>query len=329
MENFLNITSFYRFWRLSGDSLENLKRELEELGRELGLRGLIIVAQEGVNATVCGCSGNIESFKTKVRGVLSVSELLFKDATAIKNPFKRFKVKIRPEIVTSGVSSSKTICPPESYLSPSEWHETLSRANEGKEDNVLVLDTRNSYETGIGKFLNAANLGLANFQEFRAYLDAVPPPPDKKLLLYCTGGVRCEKAVAELRNRGYENVYQLHGGILKYLEEYPGGHFEGECFVFDHRVAVNRHLQPSNTYHLCPHCGNPGKEIIQCTACKKLNAVVCGICAASEFGQTCSKNCAYNLEQRKKRQARGIPAELKSFNSTESNKGKENERENQ
>jgi UPF0176 protein len=119
-------------------------------------------------------------------------------------------------------------------------------------------------------------------------------PKDKKVLICCTGGIRCEKAIVEMQQQGFEHVYQLDGGILKYIEEMPNQSFEGECFIFDHRVAVDQNLQPSKRYGMCVHCGNPGDIKEACIACTK-PSTICAGCKAKGKAQVCSKNCNYHL----------------------------------
>ena len=142
-----------------------------------------------------------------------------------------------------------------------------------------------------GDFNVNAQLQKKDFMEREAL------PKDKKLFLYCTGGIRCEKAVPEVMRLGYKNVYQLEGGILKYLEEYPEGHFKGECFVFDRRVSVDSNLKPTNMYSSCPHCGNPGKERIACSNCG-CDTVVCHRCVSRADRNACSKNCAHHIRRK-------------------------------
>lgn len=160
----------------------------------------------------------------------------------------------------------------------------------------MLLDTRNVYETAIGKFRGAVDPKLQKFSEFSDFVTASDIPKNKKVLMYCTGGIRCEKASLEMQRLGFEDVYQLSGGILKYLEEFPDGPFEGECFVFDHRVAVDKNLRPSKQYKLCPHCGNPGDKSISCRKCGA-QAIICDGCANNEYKVSCSKNCAHHLER--------------------------------
>lgn len=242
------------------------------------------MSTEGVNGTIAGSLENIQTFKEILQNELG--EILFKDSTADEQPFKRFFVKIRPEIVTLGDTS---VLPEQdnSHLSPAEWNQVIEN------EDVVIIDTRNDYETEIGMFEGAIDPGLKKFQDFPEYVSSSGLPKEKKVLMYCTGGIRCEKALVEMKRQGYQHVYQLDGGILKYLQEFPEGKFNGECFVFDHRVAVNQELKPSEKYKLCPHCGDPGDVSITCLRCQK-SGVICSRCATHEERRTCSKNCAYH-----------------------------------
>ena len=279
------ITAFYKFLRV--DSPEALQRTLEKRGKDLGIRGLILVAHEGINGTVSGSPEAIAAWKEILQETVGAVE--YKDSVAAENPCKRFFVKVREEIVGLG---DPTVFPsgPNNHLTPQEWHDMMQR------DDVVVLDTRNTYETEIGKFKDAIDPKLEKFSDFGDYVKECGIPKDTKVLMYCTGGIRCEKASMEMQRQGYKNVYQLKGGILQYFEEYPEGFFQGECFVFDHRTAVDTHLQPSQKYHLCPHCGDPGDKHITCKQCAAA-AVICVRCEQkSEHKKTCSKNCAHHHE---------------------------------
>ncbi|RYZ68556.1 MAG: hypothetical protein EOP05_16245, partial [Proteobacteria bacterium] len=201
-------------------------------------------------------------------------------------PFRRFGVRMREEIVTLGKPEVQPL-PPKSktHLSPDEWDQALAQ------EDVVVLDTRNWYETRIGTFKKAIDPKLEEFSEFSEYVAKAEIPKDKKVLIFCTGGIRCEKAIVEMHDQGFENVFQLDGGILNYLAEKPNQNFEGECFVFDNRVAVDQKLQPSLQYALCPHCGQPADQDISCLRCD-IDAKICVTCANEEAKNTCSKNCA-------------------------------------
>jgi UPF0176 protein len=189
--------------------------------------------------------------------------IVFKDSTAPRAVFGKWSVKRKPELITfkqEGVAPAGK----RNHLAPSAWKAMLSR------DDVVVLDTRNTYESAIGTFRDAVAPDIRHFSEFPDAVRAAGIPKDKTVLLYCTGGIRCEKAVIAMEQQGYRNVYQLEGGILAYLEQFPDDAFDGECFVFDERVAVDQRLQPSNTYRLCAECGDPAASD------------VCGKCADEE-----------------------------------------------
>ncbi|AGH95465.1 rhodanese-related sulfurtransferase [Pseudobdellovibrio exovorus] len=292
------ISTFYKFQKDADP--EKTKAYLEELAQKLDVRGLIIIGTEGFNATVCAKTPeSMEDYKQGIRDYFKVPDLFFKDSVSDVRPFRRFRVKIRKEIVTLGDTS---LVPYDMegknhHLSPTEWNQVM------KNEDHVIIDTRNWYETKIGTFKGSLNPMTDKFTEFPEYLESKNIPKDKKILIFCTGGIRCEKGILEVQKQGYENVYQLYGGILNYLKEYPNDQFEGECFVFDHRVAVDQELQPSTQYKLCPHCGQPGKTEIDCKRCDT-HALICEDCSEIPFKQdTCSKNCAHHYELHPERKA--------------------------
>jgi UPF0176 protein len=287
------ITTFYRFTRL--DNLEKHQALLETKAESLGIRGLVILGTEGVNSTVAAPSEEaMENFKSFIREHFQAPDLLFKNSFTPSAPFRRFKVKIRDEIVTLGTPELFPEAQGKNHhLTPEEWNKVMK-----EESDFLMIDTRNWYETKVGTFKGAVNPGIDQFTEFPKWLEEQNYKKDQKMLIFCTGGIRCEKGILELQRQGYDNVYQLEGGILKYIEEYPNDQFEGECFVFDHRVAVDQKLEPSKTYKLCPHCGQPAKTSISCKRCDS-PAVICEDCETKAWAKdTCSKNCAHHLELR-------------------------------
>jgi len=288
----INVTAFYHFKELSPEKLIDLESLLKEFSQGSGLRGLIVIGNEGVNGTVAASEEVIGQFKILLCQQLQCVETEFKDSTAQRMPFGRFKVALRPEIITTKDSTLSHLDSVGTHLSAKEWHELLN-----SDEEYVLVDTRNTYETEVGTFKDAIDPKIAKFSDFDEFVRSADLPKDKKLLLFCTGGIRCEKAVPEVKRLGYEKVYQLEGGILKYLKEYPNQHFEGECFVFDHRVSVDQNLQPSTTYKLCKHCGNPGKEAITCIQCDT-KSTVCSKCLQHPHRETCSKNCAYHANKR-------------------------------
>ncbi len=285
------ISTFYRFQKDASPT--STKEFLENLAMETDSRGLIIIGSEGFNATVSSHSPeSLELFKQGVRNFFKVPELFFKDSQSAVSPFRRFKVKIREEIVTLGEPqlSPLDLDGKNHHLSPAEWNHVM------KNEKPILIDTRNWYETKIGTFKGAVNPMTDQFSEFPEFMEKQNIAKDKKVLIFCTGGIRCEKGILELQKKGYKNVYQLYGGILNYLKESPNDQFEGECFVFDHRVAVDQNLQASSQFRLCPHCGQPGKTSLDCKRCDT-HTQICEECSTLKWKQdTCSKNCAYQYE---------------------------------
>lgn len=286
------IAAFYHFQSVPAERVDALAEELENLGEEMGLRGLIIFATEGINGTISGVNQEaVNAYLKKISAILGFPELPPKWSEAPSWPFRRFRVRTREEIVTLGKPEVQPL-PPKSptHVPPEEWDRMM------REEDVVVIDTRNWYETKLGKFKGALDPNIEEFSEFSAYLDKVEIPKDKKVLIYCTGGIRCEKAIVEMHNHGFESVFQLEGGILNYLEKMPNRQFEGECFVFDHRVAVDQELKPSQVFKLCPHCGQPAKDKLSCLRCDT-ETYVCEKCLEHEHMKTCSKNCAYHYQR--------------------------------
>jgi len=310
------ISAFYHFTRLGADSktqqsLESIKADLENKAEELNVRGLLVLGTEGINTTCSSPSKeNLELFKKWIMQYFNAPNIAFKDSHCDKPPFRRYKVKIRNEIVTAGVPE---MMPPEGknhHLSPSEWNRVMK-----EEQDYVMIDTRNWYEYNIGTFKGALNPDIEKFTDFPEYIEKQGIEKDKKMLIFCTGGIRCEKGILELQKQGYDQVYQLEGGILNYLEQYPNDQYDGECFVFDHRVSVDQNLAPSQRYTLCPHCGQPGDTVIECKRCD-YHEKICVTCTKEEIKKdTCSKNCAHQwaLNPGRKGTRQLLPFELENM----------------
>lgn len=266
------------------------KAALETVARQTDLRGLVLMGAEGINATVSGTAEAIARCKEAVVAFLGVADFPFKDSVGPKHPFSVFKVKIKDEIVTLGRPGLMPEGPVNNHLSPQEWHEAV------QDPDTIVIDTRNDYEVEIGKFKSAIDFKLSEFNEFPERLREAGLNKDKRVLIYCTGGIRCEKAILAMNEQGFNKVHQLDGGILNYFKEYPAkdqpSTYEGECFVFDYRVAVDQRLEPTRQYGLCPHCGQPAKTRVTCTQCGR-QETICSKCV--QHGETtCSKNCSHH-----------------------------------
>lgn len=288
----IEISSFYNFFPIPGDELAVRKLALEARAAKDEIRGLLILAEEGLNGTISGSFEAVLAFEQYLPTLFSVGDWSFKRSQCEREAFKDFRVKLRPEIVTTraGVEFEGRI----NHLTPEQWQKELEQGS------ALLLDTRNTYETALGVFEGAVDPQIQHFSQFPQAVERLNIPRDQKILMYCTGGIRCEKAIVSMEKLGYENVYQLDGGILNYLEQFPNSKFKGECFVFDNRVSVDQQLQPSQVWHLCPHCGQPGKEHIDCQVCSKA-AVVCESCLENREHATCSKDCSYRLSNARRR----------------------------
>lgn len=228
---------------------------LKELNKHQ-IRGTLLLAEEGVNGTISGAEDHLSAFLTWLQEDPRFAELDYKLSWHSKPPFHRTKVKLKREIVTMGVEG---IDPNEvvgTYVEAEDWNQLIA------DPETLVIDTRNNYEVGIGSFKDAVNPQTETFREFPDYVKQnLDPHKHKKVAMYCTGGIRCEKASAYMKQQGFDEVYHLKGGILKYLEnvEQNDSAWQGECFVFDDRVAVNHQLE-KGSFDQCHACRYPITE---------------------------------------------------------------------
>ncbi len=220
------------------------------------IKGTILLAEEGINGTIAGCRQGIDAVIDFLRSDSRFTDLEYKESTADSPPFQRIKVKLKKEIVTLGLSEVNPSEKVGTYVNPKDWNEIIS------DPEVTVIDTRNDYEVSIGTFQGAENPQTESFREFPEYASKnLNREKNKKVAMFCTGGIRCEKATSYLISQGFEQVYHLKGGILKYLEEVPleQSLWNGECFVFDERIAVVHGLEPGS-YDMCLSCGHPISE---------------------------------------------------------------------
>ncbi|MEM7077428.1 MAG: rhodanese-related sulfurtransferase [Pseudomonadota bacterium] len=244
------VITFYKFCSLDG--LDGLRERWLAEGQRLDLRGTLLVAAEGINGTVVGSVAALRELQEILQSTVGALTVKWSDLDAANPGFYRFKVKLKSEIVTFGVSDLD--------LTQTGEHVDARRFDELLADpDVVVIDTRNQYEIDIGTFEGAVNPGTTNFREFPAWVtEHLDPQQRPRVAMFCTGGIRCEKASAYLRREGFEEVYQLDGGILRYLEDTPAedSRWQGECFVFDQRVSVDHALQQGG-YEQCFACRHP------------------------------------------------------------------------
>ena len=263
------IIAFYHFVELP--DYEARKGPLLAFCKRHDLKGTILLAREGVNSTISGTRENINALIDHLRSDPKFASLEWKESTADYKPFERMKVRLKKEIVRMGLEEMD-ISHRGTYVPAKDWDAVISSPD------VLTIDTRNIYETKIGKFIGAIDPRTRNFREFPAWVEKnLDPKKHKKVAMYCTGGIRCEKSTALLKNMGFEEVYHLQGGILKYLEETgnKSKKWQGDCFVFDDRTAVNEELAPSGAVR-CKRCGGPmGTDDLKAAP---LDTVICIPC---------------------------------------------------
>jgi UPF0176 protein len=244
----IKIASVYCFFDFQ--DFRQKKNPLLEVARQLQLRGSLLLASEGINGTLSGKSADLDAFVDCLKTELGIEALNIRVSFADRHPFPRLKFKEKSEIVTMGIPGVDPRERVGTYLNAAEWNRLIAS------EDVVVIDTRNDYEVQLGSFKGAINPETHSFREFPEYVRThLPEAKDRPLALFCTGGIRCEKATAWLLQEGYQHVYHLKGGILGYLEtvEKDESLWDGDCFVFDHRTAVSETLEPS-AIELCQLC---------------------------------------------------------------------------
>ena len=245
------VVALYRFVRL--DDYESMREPLLNFCLDRHIRGTLLLAHEGINGTVAGSDSAIDELLNYLRADDRLADLDCKFSSHEERPFLRMKVKLKREIVTMGQENiDPNVCVGR-YASPQEWNALID------DPDVLVIDTRNEYEVEIGTFAGAVNPHTNSFREFPDWVEQnLDPKKHKKVAMFCTGGIRCEKSTSLLLSKGFEDVWHLKGGILNYLEQTPeeDTRWEGECFVFDSRVAVNHQLE-KGSYDQCFACRFP------------------------------------------------------------------------
>ena len=272
------IISLYCFFPFQENLILELKDKLLNIENRNDLSGLLIFASEGINGTICAEKNVIDIVINLISKYADNRNLNIKVNFSKKKVFKKLKIKIKKEIVTMGVPEINPSENNGTYIDSADWNKLI------KNQNTIVIDTRNHYEVSLGTFQNSINPNTRNFSEFPKWVDDhlethLENKQNTNIAMFCTGGIRCEKATSLLKKKGYKNIYHLQGGILQYLDDIPKEKnlFEGECYVFDKRVALDQELE-KGSYSICHACGMPisikdqaRKEYrkgIQCHFCK-------------------------------------------------------------
>ena len=249
------IAAFYQFTPMV--NLQELQSNLRKLLESLSVKGTILLATEGINGTVAGSNKSMDEFKLFLQKKKLLNELNFKISFASIEPFPRLKIKIKDEIVSIGNKKADPLAQVGDYVEPEDWNRLINRKD------VLVIDTRNTYENAIGSFKNSIQPQTTNFREFPDWVNTLDKKVDKntEIAMFCTGGIRCEKASSLMKQQGFKNVSHLRGGILNYIETVHEQEslWQGECFVFDDRVSVDHKLNVGS-YDMCHGCRMPITE---------------------------------------------------------------------
>jgi len=242
------VAALYQFTPLP--DFRELQPRLKTLCDQKHIKGILLLAEEGLNGTVAGSREAIDTLKSFLEKRFNALE--YKESWSNKMPFHRMKVRLKKEIVSLGIPEVNPCEKVGTYVDPKDWNDLIS------DPDVLVIDTRNDYEVKIGRFQRALNPKTSSFTEFPQFAQALDKAKHQPIAMYCTGGIRCEKATSYLLSQGFEKVFHLKGGILKYLETVPPEKslWEGDCFVFDNRVAVSQGLQPGR-FKSCHGCRHP------------------------------------------------------------------------
>lgn len=275
------VTSFYKYVNIKNP--EKFQKEHQEFCNQLCVKGKVLVAEEGINGTVSGTKEQIDSYERELKGNVLFADMTFKRTITEEHPFKKTIVRLRKEIVTSGLNvDMKNVG---ERITPKELKEMYD-----KKGDFIILDARNDYESKIGKFHNAITPELEAFRDFKKVARQLTKYKKKKIVMYCTGGIRCEKASAYMKEKGYEKVYHLKDGILNYIEQYPDTYFEGRCFVFDNRLSITSG-EKTKDIAVCNKCHVPCGRYINCANIKCDKMFICCEECDNEFRHTCSKTC--------------------------------------
>ncbi len=281
MQDKIQILLFYKFIEIKKP--EKFIKEHLKFCKDLNVKGKVLVSTEGINGSISGTQSQIEEYKKQLTSYKEFSDIVFKQESGLEHPFKKMNVRLRKEIVAFGkIVNTKQ---GGQYITA----EQLKQLYENKEE-FLILDARNDYEYKVGKFKDAIQLNIKTFKQFPEALAKIENFKDKKIITYCTGGIRCEKASAYMKQKGFKNVYQLKDGIITFGQKFPATFWQGKCFVFDKRLVSDIN-NTNETISNCHTCNTPSDLYRNCrnTECDKLY-IQCKDCQEN-FNGCCSKQC--------------------------------------
>lgn len=281
------ILLYYNFVKVADP--EQAREEQQQFCDAHGLKGRILIAHEGINGTVSGPREQIEAYKAFMGAHPIFKDTEWKEDEFNDHSFLKMHVRVKDEIVHFGVEGFDPTGRKGKYVEPEEFREVLKQAE--TDEDIVILDARSDYEYNVGRFKGATTLPIHNFRELPEQLDLLENLRDKKIYTYCTGGIKCEKVSLWLEEQGFEDVYQLHGGIVRYGKEAGGEDFEGSCYVFDQRVVVPVNTVNPTIISKCEICETETEKMINCAnaSCNK-HFLICDSCA-EELEGCCSKEC--------------------------------------
>ncbi|MGN6671597.1 MAG: oxygen-dependent tRNA uridine(34) hydroxylase TrhO [Candidatus Nucleicultricaceae bacterium] len=253
----ITVAALYKF--ADFPNFKEHQESIKAVCKENKILGTLLLAHEGINGTIAGPDSGVDALIAHLHSIPQFKDLEYKKSYVDDYPFYRLKVRLKKEIVTLGVEGLQPGTKTGHYVAPQDWNDLISSPD------VILIDTRNDYEVKVGTFKGAVNPETESFREFSNYvLDNPDLFKNRRIAMFCTGGIRCEKASAFMMHHGYDDVYQLKGGILKYIEEVPQDEslWEGECFVFDNRVSVTNGVEPGH-FDLCHGCRAPITEEVK------------------------------------------------------------------
>jgi|SRR3989344_6016826 len=298
------ILLFYKF--VNVEDAEKFKKDHLDFCNSLGIKGKVLIAKEGINGSISGSKEQIEKYKEKLRSYPEFSDVVFKEDIGKSHVFTKMIVRVKKEVIALGKEVNFDMSG--EYIEPNEFLEMCE--NEKIGEDFIVLDTRNDYEWKVGKFKGAVTPKIKTFREFPEFVEGFKKNKDKKIVMYCTGGIRCEKASAYMKEQGFKDVKQLHGGIVTFCKELPDSAWEGRCFVFDKRLVTERNNSKDviSNCSLCDsdcdlyrNCKNKNcdKLVLMCIDCEKKMNACCSDKCLREFREFCN-------EKSRVRQGRGL-----------------------
>jgi UPF0176 protein len=285
---------YYNFVKVEDPEAE--REAQEQFCKEQGLLGRILISKEGINGTVSGPKEATEAYKAMMAKHPIFHATEWKEDIHDDHTFLKMHVRVKNEIVHFGVEEADPTEQKGKYIEPEEFREILKRSDE--DEDIVILDARSNYETAVGKFKNAVTLDIETFRELPEHIDELEQYKGKTIYTYFTGGIKCEKVSVWLEQNGFEDVYQLHGGIVRYGKEAGGEGFEGSCYVFDQRLVVPVNEVDPTVLGTCNVCNAPTERIINCAnaACNE-HILICDSCV-EELEGCCSEECMTSPRRR-------------------------------